>query len=511
MRLDDFEKAEEGREATDTTMIKLPTSTITSHQELLAYAIETIDPKAAEALRKDKNFRKTYTEHIVKQVEISLSSPEAALLIAQRGLDWIYQNYSFNNQPLFSVKIPTTTFTHISFTGKGKNEKMMLPYNGEKLTGTAITNQLDSWTSSGTIEPGAKDAILSTLNHPEWIKNLKDTIFVCLGGGSAMSPTLSLLSMGLHVVVVDLDGRPNVWNPLIQHAKRHTGTLTVPVKLSEAKNKDVASHCGANLLTDTLDIIQWLSTLFPTKKMVIGSYAYLDGVKHVQISVAMDMIVSHLIQRGRVSSIAYLCTPTDVHVIPDPAKLAAEANYQSSTTLARLLRPFLDPNVRPTVTSKNGDTFAIVDALMIQQGVNYAVAKRIQHWRAMVARSQGIWASSNVAPMTNTVSVTHNRLFRWAYSGAHFFRPAEIFEISTSATVMTWILLHDISDPKSSANPNTHLRNPLELFSFTSFNGGVWRNGFKINDVGTVAAVLHLVTKPVGLVSGMLQNVRSKL
>lgn len=41
----------------------------------------------------------------------------------------------------------------------------------------------------------------------------------------------------------------------------------------------------------------------------------------------------------------------------------------------------------PAATSADGKLeFYINDGIVVQQGPNYALAKRIQHWRAMLAR-----------------------------------------------------------------------------------------------------------------------------
>ncbi len=41
----------------------------------------------------------------------------------------------------------------------------------------------------------------------------------------------------------------------------------------------------------------------------------------------------------------------------------------------------------PPVKSADGkDEFYINDGIVVQQGPNYALAKRLQHWRAMLAR-----------------------------------------------------------------------------------------------------------------------------
>ncbi len=51
----------------------------------------------------------------------------------------------------------------------------------------------------------------------------------------------------------------------------------------------------------------------------------------------------------------------------------------------------------------------VVDGLSVAQGPNYALAKRLQHWRAVVEYSAGRVVSSNIAPSTATLSVVSNR------------------------------------------------------------------------------------------------------
>ena len=65
----------------------------------------------------------------------------------------------------------------------------------------------------------------------------------------------------------------------------------------------------------------------------------------------------------------------------------------------------LSANVERLVAGPGGARYAIVDSLVIEQGPNYALAKRLQQWRAIVARAEGQVASINVAPSTSTASV----------------------------------------------------------------------------------------------------------
>ena len=51
-----------------------------------------------------------------------------------------------------------------------------------------------------------------------------------------------------------------------------------------------------------------------------------------------------------------------------------------------LKKTALQRNAVEPVTSDDGKTFFINDGIVVAQGPNYALAKRIQHWRAMLAR-----------------------------------------------------------------------------------------------------------------------------
>jgi hypothetical protein len=140
--------------------------------------------------------------------------------------------------------------------------------------------------------------------------------------------------------------------------------------------------------------------------------------------------------------------------------------------------------------------------VVLSQGPNYALAKRLQHWLAVRARAEGFLVSSNVAPSTATVSVVHNAQFAAAYGGFKHFKPMEVRGVprdctaaavstrggavrhvsrvacvvcqvlyqETSNAVMGALLLFDVSSPRSKAQPASFIGNAMELFSFTSFH-----------------------------------------
>src|SRR5258708_25574734 len=99
----------------------------------------------------------------------------------------------------------------------------------------------------------------------------------------------------------------------------------------------------------------------------------------------------------------------------------------------RLLRRAYVPGADPGIS----------DSLVSQQGPNYALAKRLQRWRATVAREAGTTVSLNVAPPTRTRSVVKNRALAAAYAGAHRFG-AEVFEPATTRGLIAALLVHDL-------------------------------------------------------------------
>jgi very-long-chain (3R)-3-hydroxyacyl-CoA dehydratase len=158
------------------------------------------------------------------------------------------------------------------------------------------------------------------------------------------------------------------------------------------------------------------------------------------------------------------------------------------------------------VMAANGEQFYVCDAIVTDQGPNYILAKRLQHWRAMVVRANaaarsttGLQAvvSSNVAPSTATLSVVSNKSFALAYQGMHHFRPVEVFQQETSSAVMALLLIHDVCNDHSAANPATPLRHPLTLFTATSFHGGAWRCAYKFGSIGAGSVLAAIATNYV--------------
>lgn len=467
----------------------------------------------------EKNWRYRYHKYILDHVRESLATPEAALKGAQGGLDSLHNNFEFiRDGKTFKLAEAMKQFKGTYSTGfiqgkkpKPSNPEFVVPYKGKTLKGEALLRQLKKWVSYGTIEQSAADAIEMVVKNNKWA-DLSDKYFVLLGAGSAMGPYLVLMALGANVVAVDLD-RPGIWKRLITIAEESCGTITFPLKKPQSQinsTEELYENAGANLITHAPEINNWLTSneVYPDKQLIVGCYVYLDGEAHVKVVLACDAIIKGMTE-SRKSGVAFLCTPTDVHLITDEARKVALSNYNTLDWRNLLVLPirlfggnkYLTKNALPTIKAKDGSEFSIVDGITVPQGPNYALAKRMQHWRAIVARSIGCLASSHIAPSTATASVVSNRQFAWAYDGMPFFKPYEIFEQETSNAVMSAILIHDLNNPKAVANPNVQLKNPLALFSQNSFHGGVWRCAYKINSIGEVSVLIHFfkVLRPVFL------------
>mmetsp|Transcript_1300 Transcript_1300/g.2391 ORF Transcript_1300/g.2391 Transcript_1300/m.2391 type:complete len:533 (-) Transcript_1300:30-1628(-) len=495
--------------------VKGDRSTTAAGIAALSAALRPVDSNLADEVSQlsSKSFRFKYNDYYVKLVELSAQSPENALQIARAGLEYLHNSFEFHrlgNSQSIAAAMETPT-SHARFhTAEIAGSKawsgtpsISVPYGNGTLSGPALRGQLSRWARYGTIEKSAADAIRSLSEKPDWL-DLRGKYFVLLGAGSAMGPLPMLLALGATVVAIDLD-RTAIWQRLIELARKSPGKLIFPVKkpFSELSNDDSSlyANSGCNLFTDTPEILDWLVGVAPGEQLVVGSYAYLDGAKHVQVSLAMDAIISGLIaKRGKKEiMVASLCTPTDCFVVPQEAYAAQLENLKSAPVADKAFNTLsggkwcVKNARRPVKASNSSAEYYICDEIARPQGPNYTLAKRIQIWRSIVAREDfGCSVSANVAPATATQSVVHAKTFAWVYSGLSHFPPMEIFQQDTSNAVMGALLVYDVMCPSSVAHPSAKkLDNPLLLFSENAFHGGMWRMAFKMDSIGEVAALVH--------------------
>jgi hypothetical protein len=495
-----------------------------------AAAVDGVDNAEKKRIMDETNWRFKYNKYVLSHAQIMASKDDLTVVkMAQQGLDYVHNTFEFvRDGKSMTVAEAMRTITSSFYTGeiKGTKEKptnieYSVNYLKKDLQGKSVEAQLDAWVKYGVIEQDTGDAIKRVCNTREYL-DLTNHYFVLLGATSAMGPLKCLLSLGANIIAVDIGDRPQLWKKLLEEEVRPSfGSIIFPMKKPQScvgtLTDEFYGNCGCNLITQPAEICNWLKTVVPGKPLTVGGYAYLDGLLHVKLAISMDAIMQGLCEsRGKDVSLAFLCTPTDVHMIPKDAHEAAKKNLANAPFWQRLLMNMgansLKSNVVKPIQNGN-ETYYLVDGITVAQGPNYALAKRMQHWRCLVAHARGHVVSTNIAPSTKTTSVVSNTQFKAAYEGMPSFKPYEIMYQETSNAVMGALLLNDLFNKDSVSNPHRKqpLAHPLLLFAATGFHGGLWRCGFTVTSIGLWAALIfyfkeykvHLFGGLGALISGL--------
>jgi hypothetical protein len=301
-----------------------------------------------------------------------------------------------------------------------------------------------------------------------------------------MGPLRAVLSWGGQVLGIDLP-RPDVWRRILDLAANSAGTLQLPVAADTPWSVgDLADHAGADLLHGLPAVADWLSAA--AGPLVLGNYVYADGATNVRVSTAVDALTVELLRRRDDVYLAFLATPTDVFAVPADAVEQATRSYRAPSAAMRLARPALRTVSGGRLLRRNyapGSDPGINDSLVPQQGPNYALAKRLQRWRATTAHRDGVMVSLNIAPPTRTRSVIKNRALASAYAGAHRFG-IEVFEPATSNTLMAALLVHDLRTDAPTGQP------PWMEEARGAVHGGLWRTAYDPRSALGLAVVLGL-------------------
>ena len=463
---------------------------------VVADALREADPAGAADAERDTNWRKGYLVHFRRLVEAGLASKEDAVSVARNGLESLHGRMRVVRadgeetalRSLLSAPAgrPVTTVT-VSGTGQA-GEGLSLPYQGDRLRGDALLRRLEAWVDDGVIEPSCAAAVQTVAAHPEWL-HLPGRTVVVLGAGAEVGPLSPLLSWGARVIAVDL-GRPAVWERVLDTARHSAGTLLVPVAAQTpgqpgGSTGDLAERAGLDLTSDVPAVADWLAT--SNGPLVLGNYVYADGAANVRLSAAVDALTMRLqAERGDVA-LAFLATPTDVFAVPAEAVAQSVHAYATRPAGMRLaswpLRTLSGGRLLCRAYPPGADP-GINDSLVRQQGPNYVLAKRLQRWRATLAREAGTAVSMNVAPPTRTRSVVKNQILAAAYAGAHRFG-VEVFEPATTKVLMAALLVHDLHTGGGPAHPQ-----PWQDEAHAAAHGGMWRIAYTPRSALAIAAAL---------------------
>ncbi len=490
-------------------------STSATGRAVVADSVRPVDPALADRVAAQRDWHIAYLDAYRRMTALAVTAPDGAQRISAAGLAAVRQRFMIRQAgedlPIdeamarsmgdraHSTALPALHTVTVRGTQPAAPDLLSVPYRGGRLVAGDLDRQLDAWVDAGTAEPSFGAAVRAVMVHPEWL-DLRDVTVVLLGAGAEMGPFVSLVRWGAHVVAVDLPAF-DVWHRMINQVRASSGSMSVPVSRwlpGSASDDELAAAAGVDVIRQAPELLAWLAQV--DGPMTLGNYIYADGAVHVQASVAVDAVTQGLIRIRDDVSLAFLATPTDVFPVPQEVVEDSRRRYQSRTIARRLGRIgsagrlFAQNYDEELLAMPDGTQVGLNDSLVAQQGANYALAKRIQRWRALHERSNGRLVSLNVAPATRTRSVIRNRALAAAYGGAHRFG-VEVFEPSTSNTLMAALLVHDLRNPDAAANPATPLAHPTELFWQGANHGGLWRNAYSPRSVLGLAVVLGMVQR----------------
>ncbi len=461
-------------------------STAAVGRAVVADALRGVDPVGAQQAERETTWRAGYLAHFRRLVEAGLTSPDAAVEVADAGLSSLRSRLEVADAPGATLEewadsaVPARLET-VELRGRGQAERQLsVPFHGRRLRGDALREQLDRWVAQGVMEPSAAEAVRTVMAHPDWLRLEGRTVAV-LGAGAEMGPLQALLHWGADVAAVDL-AVPHVWERVAAAVHDGAGTARIPVRPGD---ETWHRRAGADLTAEVPLVGSWLESV--PGALVLGNYVYADGAANVRVSAAVDVLTTRLQASRPDTALAFLATPTDVFAVPREAVEHATRCYESrpATTklVGRSLRTASGGRLLHRAYAPDADP-GLNDSLVPQQGPNYALAKRLQRWRATVARHEGATVSLNVAPPTRTRSVVKNRALAAAYAGAHRFG-VEVFEPATSNVLMAALLVHDLHTGGGPAQPH-----PWQDEAHGAVHGGLWRSAYAPRSALGLAALL---------------------
>ena len=442
-------------------------------------ALRPVDPVGAAAAERETAWRSEYLLHLRRLVEAGLAAPDDAVAIARAGLESLHRRMRVRgpDEEGSLVEWPGGVghFEELEVTGTSDPvEELVLPYRGDRLRGDDLRRQVAAWVEAGVVEPTVAEAVGRVVANPEWLRLEGHTVAV-VGAASEMGPLQALSRWGARVAAVDLP-RAGLWDRVLDTAEAGAGTLVAPV---------VDGKPGADLLADVPALTEWLAA--QPGALVVGNYVYADGATNVRVSVAVDELTRRLQAARDDVALGFLATPTDVFAVPRDAVVQATHRYETRSRAAKVVG-------RPLRAASGGRLLhrayvadsdpGINDSLVPQQGPNYALAKRLQRWRATLARHEGATVSMNVAPPTRTRSVVKNRALAAAYAGAHRFG-VEVFDPSTSNVLMAALLVHDLHTGGGPRHDH-----PWQDEAYAAAHGGLWRTAYAPRSALGLAALL---------------------
>ena len=468
-------------------------STTATCRGILADAARVADERLARRIEDSESWRSDYVAFLGELTELG-SDRERALAIAHAGLASMRARLVVEGddrtRSLADVLAGEASERAARMPRLGTGEvrgagvapaRLEIPYRGALLHGRALSAQLDRWAQRGIVEPSFAAAVAEVADHPEWL-SLPGRTVVLVGAGSEIGPLGPLCAWGADVLAIDLP-RAAIWERIAATARSGSGTLRMPVAAD--------GTAGLDVVAELAEARAWIASNLGERAPLLGMYGYADGGAHVLLTAAFDALAESTTASEPAAALAYLATPTDAYLVPAADVDRARAAYRGRRARAVVQAPLKMLSGGRLYRPAYGGEAPLADALVAQQGPNYALAKRMQRWRGVSARAAGTELSFNVAPATWTRSVTKNRVLASAYAGARHFG-IEIFAPETTRALMGAMLVHDMHRaPLEGSEPEA-------LFSEGAAHGGLWTAAYEPRSALGLAALVGFPATALG-------------
>src|SRR5690242_4812314 len=152
-------------------------STSALGRAVVSDALRGVDPVGARAAQAETSWRSEYRVHFRRLVEAGLLSAGAAVTIARSGLAELHDRMRFSTVDGETsvaeavARPPADPLTTVTVSGAGPAEQeLVLPYRGQRLTGSALFRQLDAWVDAGIIEPSCAEAVRVVAANKDWLR-----------------------------------------------------------------------------------------------------------------------------------------------------------------------------------------------------------------------------------------------------------------------------------------------------------------------------------------------------
>jgi hypothetical protein len=331
----------------------------------------------------------------------------------------------------------------------------------------------------------------------------QNSILIAMGALAEFAPTREWLSWDGKVAAIARHGDSKRWLDLFQFVRRSGGELLVPVTIArtrslpeEPSDEQLAAVAGLDIVMESAEVVSFISRLNHkrTERLVLGSYLYAPGVKHIRLAVAADSITQVFCQnmpKERIA-LAWVATPTDSVCVPASVGRSQLERSKARTLKIKLRDAFANifgwlRHPSPEFFAAEDGQLVLLDTSIRLQGPSYLFAKRIQRWRAYWAWLRGIPVSYQVAPPATTRSVLGaSDLLSYTYAGAPEFG-IEPHPIEFARLECALLLLRDLTDKDAVAN---RFDAPLtSLVSDTAIHGGLWRLPYRQSSVWVPATL----------------------